>query len=386
MEVSMRDELEHHVEVEQRVTPLELFFDLVFVFGLTQVTSLMSADPTWSGLARGMLVLAALWWAWAAYAWLTNTIDPDEGGARLAVFGAMAAMLIVGLAAPGAFDDDALLFGGAYLAVRLLHIVLYALAADDEDIRGAVVRLAPTSIVAPGLILGAAALNGTAQGIVWLVALAVDYAGPLFGGGRGWRVFPAHFAERHGLIVIIALGESIVAIGIGAAGIDLGSRVVLAAILGVVVSAALWWSYFDVVAIVAERKMTEAKGVARSRIARDSYSYLHLPMVAGIILLALGVKKTIGHVEEPLELVPAVALCGGVALYYLAHIAFRLRNVRSVNWQRLVAALGCLALIPVATNARAIVGLAAIAGLCAILTTYEAIRFREARARIRTSG
>jgi low temperature requirement protein LtrA len=386
MEVSARDELEHHIEAEQRVTPLELFFDLVFVFGLTQVTSLMSADPTWSGLARGMFVLAALWWAWAAYAWLTNTIDPDEGAARLAVFGAMAAMLIVGLAAPGAFDDDALLFGVAYLAVRVLHIVLYALAADDEDIRGAVMRLAPTSIVAPGLILGAAALDGTAQGIVWLVALAVDYSGPLFGGGRGWRVFPAHFAERHGLIVIIALGESIVAIGIGAAGIDLGGRVVLAAILGVVVSAALWWSYFDVVAIVAERKMTEAKGVARSRIARDSYSYLHLPMVAGIILLALGVKKTIGHVDEPLEPVPAVALCGGVALYYLAHIAFRLRNVRSVNWQRLVVAVGCLALIPVATNARAIVSLAAIAGLCAILTTYEAIRFREARARVRTSG
>jgi low temperature requirement protein LtrA len=386
MEVSTRDELEHHVEAEQRVTPLELFFDLVFVFGLTQVTSLMSADPTWSGLARGMLVLAALWWAWAAYAWLTNTIDPDEGAARLAVFGAMAAMLIVGLAAPGAFDDDALLFGVAYLAVRVLHIVLYALAADDEDIRGAVMRLAPTSVVAPGLILGAAALDGAAQGIVWLVALGVDYSGPLYGGGRGWRVFPAHFAERHGLIVIIALGESIVAIGIGAAGIDLGGLVVLAAILGVVVSAALWWSYFDVVAIVAERKMTEAKGVARSRIARDSYSYLHLPMVAGIILLALGVKKTIGHVDEPLESVPAVALCGGVALYYLAHIAFRLRNVRSVNWQRLVAALGCLALIPVATNARAIVALAAIAGLCAILITYEAIRFREARARVRTSG
>jgi low temperature requirement protein LtrA len=371
---------------EQRVTPLELFFDLVFVFAITQVTTLLSADPTWAGLLRGLVVLAALWWAWAAYAWLTNTIDPDEGAARLAVFGAMAAMLIVGLAAPGAFDDDALLFGVAYLAVRVLHIVLYALAADDEDIRGAVMRLAPTSIVAPGLILGAAALDGTAQGIVWLVALAVDYSGPLFGGGRGWRVFPAHFAERHGLIVIIALGESIVAIGIGAAGIDLGGRVVLAAILGVVVSAALWWSSFDVVAIVAERKMTEAKGVARSRIARDSYSYLHLPMVAGIILLALGVKKTIGHVDEPLEPVPAVALCGGVALYYLAHIAFRLRNVRSVNWQRLVAAVGCLALIPVATNARAIVSLAAIAGLCAILTTYEAIRFREARARVRTSG
>jgi low temperature requirement protein LtrA len=386
MGVSTRDELEHHVEAEQRVTPLELFFDLVFVFGLTQVTSLLSADPTWPGLARGMLVLAALWWAWVAYAWLTNTIDPEEGAARLAVFAAMAAMLIVALATPGAFGGDALLFGGAYLVVRVLHIVLYTLAADDEDMRGAVLRLAPTSIVAPGLIIGAAALDGIAQGVVWLVALVVDFSGPLFGGGRGWRVFPAHFAERHGLILIIALGESIVAIGIGAAGIELGARVVLAAILGVAVSAALWWSYFDVVAIVAERKMTEAEGVAQTRMARDSYSYLHLPMVAGIILLALGVKKTIEHVDDPLELVPAVALCGGVSLYYLAHIAFRLRNVRTVNWQRLVAALGCLALIPVATNTRALVGLAAIAGLCGILIAYEAIRFREARARVRTAG
>ncbi len=150
MEASTRDEPEHHVEAEQRVTPLELFFDLVFVFGLTQVTSLMSADPTWPGLARGLLVLAALWWAWAAYAWLTNTIDPDEGGARLAVFAAMAAMLVAALATPGAFDDDALLFGVAYLAVRILHIVLYALAADEKDMQGAVLRLAPTSIVAPG--------------------------------------------------------------------------------------------------------------------------------------------------------------------------------------------------------------------------------------------
>ncbi len=387
MEVSTRDELEHHVEAEQRVTPLELFFDLVFVFGLTQVTSLMSADPTWSGLARGMLVLAALWWAWAAYAWLTNTIDPDEGAARLAVFGAMAAMLIVGLAAPGAFDDDALLFGVAYLAVRVLHIVLYAFAADDEDIRGAVMRLAPTSVVAPGLILGAAALDGAAQGIVWLVALG----GRLLGAAlrrrprvarlpgalrRASRIDRDHRPRR-----------------VDRRDRDRSSRdrprwpaSFWPRSSAWSVSAALWWSYFDVVAIVAERKMTEAKGVARSRIARDSYSYLHLPMVAGIILLALGMKKTIGHVDEPLEPVPAVALCGGVALYYLAHIAFRLRNVRSVNWQRLVAALGCLALIPVATNARAIVGLAAIAGLCSILITYEAIRFREARARVRTSG
>jgi low temperature requirement protein LtrA len=374
---------EHLVETEQRVTPLELFFDLVFVFALTQVTSLMAHDATWANLGRGMLVLTALWWAWAAYAWLTNTIDPDEGRARIAMFVSMTAMLIAALAAPEAFGDYGVLFAGAYLVVRVMHIVVYAEATDNVAVHQAAVRLARTAVPAPALLIVAGLLHSPARELVWIAALAIDLGGPMVFGIRGLTVHPAHFAERFGLVVIIALGESIVAIGVGAQGASLGVGVVTAAILGVVVSAALWWSYFDVVAIVAERRFRRARGYAQIRIARDAYSYLHLPMIAGIVLLALGIKKTVGHYDEPLKTVPAVGLLGGVAIYYAGHVAFRLRNLGSLNRQRLLVAILCLALIPLAVEVDALVSLALAAGLASGLVGYEAIRFAESRARVR---
>ena len=376
---------ERQVETEQRVTPLELFFDLVFVFAITQVTGLMADDPTWGGIARGMLVLAALWWAWAAYAWLTNTLASDDGVARVAVFCAMAAILLAALATPQAFGDDALLFGCAYFVVRVLHILVYAQGSSDVGVRTAVRRLTPTAVGAPLLLIAASALDGVAQGLVWLAALAIDYAGPLIGGPGGWTVSPGHFAERFGLIVIIALGESIVAIGVGGSSLELDAGVVAGAVLAIAVVAALWWAYFDVVAIVAERKFREARGVAQVTMARDSYSYLHLPMIAGIVLVALGIKKTLGDVGDPLKTVPAAALSGGVALYLLAHIGFRLRNVGTLNPQRLVAAIVCLALIPVATHVAALVALAIVTAVCCVLIGYEAIHLREARARVRAA-
>jgi low temperature requirement protein LtrA len=375
-----------HVEREERVTPLELFFDLVFVFAITQVTNLLSNDPTWEGLARGLLVMAALWWAWAAYAWLTNTLDPEEGGVRLAMFASMAAMLVVSLAVPEAFDDDAIVFGLAYFVVRIMHLVLYAIAGrDDPDLLGAVLRMTPTSVIGPILIITASFGDGTLQGELWAAALLIDYLGVLVGGGAGWRVAPAHFAERHGLIIIIALGESIVSIGLGAAGEPLDAGVVTAAVLGVGVVAAVWWAYFDVVAIVAQRKLSEARGVARNRMARDSYSYLHLPMIAGIVLFALGLKKTIAHVGDELDTIPAIGLCGGLALYLLAHLAFRLRNVGTLNRQRAVTAVVLLALFPVALEVPALVALGAVLVVWICLIAYEAIRFREARARVRAA-
>jgi len=307
---------------EERVTPLELFFDLIFVFAITQVTGLISDDPTWAGVAKGLLVLGVLWWAWAAYAWLTNSINPDEGGVRLALFGAMGAMLVASLAVPDVFGDDAFLFACAYGFVRLLHLVLYAIAGrGDRDLLEAVARLGFGSALGVTLLFVASALDGRLQVTVWAIALIVDLLGAYVGGSRGWRLAPAHFAERHALVIIIALGESIVAAGIGATN-DLEPGVVLAALLGLTVAAALWWAYFDVVALVAQRKLSELTGGAQLAMARDSYSYLHLPMVAGIILFAVGVKKTLAHVGDPLELVPAAALCGGIALYLTAHILF----------------------------------------------------------------
>jgi low temperature requirement protein LtrA len=369
---------------EDRVTPLELFFDLVFVFSLTQVSGLVSAHPTWSGLARGVLILGLLWWAWAAYAWLTNTVDPEEGFVRLAMFGAMTAMLIASLAVPNAFGDDALLFASAYAAVRVAHLLLYALAGrGDSELLGAIVRLARGTALSAGLLFSAAFLDGLAQGIVWAIALVADLLGAYVGGARGWHLSAGHFAERHALVIIIALGESIVAVGVGATGTPLDAGVIGAAILGMVVAIALWWAYFDVVAIVAERRLRDATGSAQLALARDSYSYLHLPMIAGIILFAVGIKKTLAHVDDQLATVPAVALAGGVALYLVSHVLFRLRNVQTLNRQRLVVAVVLIGFIPVARELPALAALAVVAGVCAALIAYEAIRFAEARDRVR---
>jgi low temperature requirement protein LtrA len=375
---------EQHVEREQRVTPLELFFDLVFVFAITQVTSYLADHGTWAGFLEGLLVLAALWWAWAAYAWLTNSIDADEGAARLAMLAAMGAMLVVSLAVPNAFGENGVLFGVAYFVVRVLHIALYATATrGDHDVVAAVLRMTPTATLAPALIVIAGFLDGSQQIAMWVVALALDYLGVLVGRGAGWRVSAEHFAERHALIVIIALGESIVALGVGAAGAPVDEGVVAAAVLGIAVVAALWWMYFDVVAIVAARRLAQATGVARATQARDSYSYLHLPMVAGIVVFALALKKTLADVGEPLGTIPAVALCGGVALYLLAHVAFRLRNIRTLNRQRLLVAAALIAFVPFADELPALAALGVVAATCSALVVYEAIRFREARARIR---
>ena len=368
---------------EERVTPLELFFDLIFVFAITQVTGLIAADPTWAGLARGLVVLGVLWWAWAAYAWLTNTINPEEGAVRIAMFAAMGAMLIASLAVPDVFGDDAFMFACAYAFVRVAHLVLYAIAGrGDRDLLAAVARLAAGTATGVGLLFVASALDGRAQATVWALALVLDLLGAYVGGARGWRLSAGHFAERHALVVIIALGESIVALGL-AATTDLSAGVIVAALLGLSIAAALWWAYFDVVALVAERRLRETAGRAQLAMARDSYSYLHLPMVAGIILFAVGVKKTLGEVGEPLKLVPAVALCGGVALYLLAHILFRLRNVGSLNRQRLVVGGLLLALIPLAVEIAALATLALVAILCVGLIVYEAVRFAEARDRVR---
>jgi low temperature requirement protein LtrA len=375
-------ELEHGDE--HQVTPLELFFDLVFVFAITQVTSMLADNPTWGGVLRGMLVLAALWWAWSVYAWLTSAMEVDEGGVRLAMLASMAAMFGAALAVPGAFGDDAVLFGIAYLLVRLLHLVLSAIAArDDRDRSGALLRFAPTAIFGASLLVLAGFLDGRDRIAVWMIALAIDYLGPVvIGVGRGWRVAPEHFAERHGLIILIALGESIIAIGVGA-GFELETGVIVAAALGIVVVSALWWLYFDVAAIFARRRLMQATGLELHRLALHAYSYLHLPLIAGIVLFALGLKTTLGHVDETLDTVPAVALCGGASLYLFGHIAFLFRATGRVFRRRTIGAVVLCALIPVAVTVPALAALALVSAACSLVVAYEALRYREDRVRVR---
>jgi low temperature requirement protein LtrA len=369
---------------EARVTSLELFFDLVFVLALTQCTALMAADPTWQGLVRGMVVLAVLWWSWSGYAWLTSVLDPEEGAVRIAIFAAMAAFLVAALSVPDAFGDDAFAFACAYAIVRIAHIWLFTIASRDEPgLRRSVTGLGVSTAVTVGLLLAASATDGWLQAALWGIALLLDVGAPFLFWAEGWQLFPAHFAERFGLIVIIALGESIVAIGVGSnAVVDLG--IVAAASLGVAIAAAMWWLYFDVIARLAERRLSSATpGREQNEMARDAYSLLHFPMVGGIVLSALGLKTTLAHVHDPLETVPAFALLGGVALYLLAHVGFRWRLVHSLSRQRLVCALLLLALLPLARELSALATLAIVVGVLSALILYEVTRFADMRDRVR---
>jgi low temperature requirement protein LtrA len=356
----------------------------VFVLALTQCTALMAAEPTWEGLARALLILAVLWWSWTAYAWLTSVVDPEEGAVRLVMFTAMAAFLVAALCVPEAFDSQGLLFACAYGVVRWAQIGLFVLASgNDPRLRQSVIGLAGGTAVGVGLLLAASAFDGALQGALWGLALLLDMAEPYFFGAEGWKLVPGHFAERHGLIVIIALGESIVAIGVGAEiGVDAG--VVAAAVLGIAVTGALWWLYFDVVSLVSQRRLEQAPpGRVQNEMARDTYSYLHFPMVAGIVLLALGLKKTLGDVGEPLDTVPAFAMLGGTALYLLAHVAIRLRNIHTLNRQRLLCAFGFLALVPAALELPALVTLGIVAAVLATLIAYETRLYGERRHLVR---
>jgi low temperature requirement protein LtrA len=367
------------------VKPLELFFDLVFVLGFTQCTALMADDPTWEGIGRGMLVLAVLWWAWVGYAWLTSVIEPEEGAVRIAIFAAMAGLIVAGLCVPEAFGDRALLFATAYGVVRAGHIALYLIASrENPGLRHSVVGLGISTALAVGLLIGASFLGVGGQEGLWAAAILIDWGGPALFGVTGWTLVPGHFAERHGLVIILALGESIIAIGVGAE-VDLTAGVVTAAVLGVGLAAAIWWTYFDVVALVTARRLTLAtEGRERNMLARDSYSYLHFPMVAGIVLAALGIEETLAHVDHALDGVHAFALLGGVAVYLLAHVALRLRNAGTVNVQRLVLALALFAVIPVAMQIPALATLAGINVLLWATIAYETIRvYDERRYRLR---
>jgi low temperature requirement protein LtrA len=370
---------------EERVTPLELFFDLVFVFALTQVTGFLSSHLTWLGMLQAAALLTALWAPWAVYSWLTNALPAEEAvSARLVIFCTIAAMFVASLAVPDAFGEYGVIFGLAYFVVFLLQVLLFALATGSEpEQRRAILRLAPGIWGGAALLIVAGVLDGFAQGALWAVALAIAYGVVVVRGVACFRVHPGHFAERHGLVVIIALGESIVAVGVGASGVGLGPTILVAVVLGIALAAALWWAYFDLAMLSAQRRLSAAQGEERARLARDSYSYLHLPMVAGIIFAALGIKQTLAHTAEPLGTIPAVALCGGVALYLLGHNAFRLRDEGSVSVPRLVVAVLCLALIPMGVSVSSILTLAVVALVLCGLAAFETATSREFRRELR---
>jgi low temperature requirement protein LtrA len=383
------------------VTPLELFLDLVFVFAITQITAFMAEDLGWRSALRGLVLLALLWWAWCSYAWLGNQAHADEGVVRVAVIVAMAAMFLVALAIPEAWGDEGgglsapVVLAVAWAVVRWVHLAVYAVAAGgDSALRRQLLRTAAPVVPATVLLVIGAVLAGTAQTTLWTLALLVDYTG-IYLAGTDWRLpAPGHFAERHGLIVLIALGESLIAVGVGVSDLPLTGATVVAAMLGLAIGVALWWSYFDVVAPVAERVLKSLTGTDRVRLARDSYTYLHFPMVAGVIYLALGLKKVAEYVgdtshhslADPLPTTAVWALYAGVAAYLIGHLGFRLRNIGSINRPRALVAAVLLVAPPAVGRLPALAALGVLAGVLIALIVFEVVRYAEARAAVRAEA
>jgi low temperature requirement protein LtrA len=378
--MAVRSTVEGHT-----VTTLELFFDLVFVFAITQVTALVAADVGPQSMVRGLVLLALLWFSWCSYAWLGNQAHADEGIVRAAMLAAMAGMFVVALAIPHAWSDDgrtAILLASALAVVRLGHLMVYAVAAlGDTALRGQISRTAvPVTIAVVLLVLGAV-LGGSAQTALWALALVIDYGG-MYTSGDNWRLPSAHhFAERHGLIIIIALGESIVAIGVGVASLPLTGPVVVAALLGLTVTIALWRTYFGSVAPLAGAALHASDGTDRIRRARDGYTYLHFPMVAGIIYLAVGLKKVTQYVadtghhslSDPLSTPALWCLYGGTALYLLAHVVFGLRNSCARLRPQAVVAVLLLAAPLLIGSLPALAALAVLAAVLVVLVGLRAI-------------
>ncbi|WP_280361873.1 low temperature requirement protein A [Nocardia wallacei] len=387
------------VSEDASVTQLELFFDLVLVFAFTQVTDLAAHETTALNMLRAVLVLAVMWWVWIAYAWLGNVVKADEGIARVAMFAAMGAALIVAEVIPEAFHDmpggwyGPLVFAIAYLVIRLVHLLMFWLASnEDQQLRGQVTRWAAGSItIGTTLLIVAALEHGTVQIWLWIAAIAGDMLWTFFAGNQ-WRLnSSSHFAERHGLIIIVALGESIVSIGVGMAGLPISWPIAVGSLLALTVSGLLWWAYFDVAATAVEHAMTHARGERRIQIARNCYTFWHFPMIAGVIALSLGLKKVLnylggaqGHtLHDALHGIPMFALYGGVMLYLLALVGFKQYATGQVSWARVATAVLLAALLPVATQVPAMAALALLCAVLAALTGWELVRFAEPREQIR---
>jgi low temperature requirement protein LtrA len=389
--VPERTSLRRAAGVEQHATTLELFYDLVFVFAVTQVSHLLLTHLTWEGAGQAAMVLLVVWWSWNYTTWVTNELDPDSIVVRLLLIALMLGSLLMAIAIPKAFGDRALLFAGSYVAIQVgRHLFLTFVAAD----RGTIERLRAARIltwfVAAGVlwIVGAVA-DGPGRTALWLAALAIDYAGPLvtfwvpvrgpMASHTWWEVGTEHFAERFQLFIIIALGESIVITGATTADLDLTVARVTAFGLAFLATAALWWLYFNLVATIAQRRLAEAEN--RTLLARDAYTYLHVVIVAGILLSAVGDEIVIAHPTDELSDAEVIAVVCGPALYLLAHVLLRLRVAGTISPRRLAGAIACLAIAAIGAFAPALVVGALLLGVLVAVIVGDQIAAHRRRRR-----
>ena len=372
------------IELEQRVSPVELFFDLVFGFAFAQVTTFWVDHRSWAGFGQGLLLLAALWWAWASFAWLTNTANAEADLVLVVMLLATACLFVDALAVPAAFEAHRLAFGIAFFAVLAAFVGLYLQVSKSQpDQLTAVRRIAPTVLLGASLILVAAFVPPNGRPVLWAVAIVAGFFAPQLGGSGGWRVSPSHFAERHGLILIIAVGESLSAIGFAARGTHLSFEVVTTAVLGLIVAASFWLAYFDFASSGIRSLLAERRGERRTALAREAYTYGHLPMVVGILLFAYAMRTMVTHPTSDLSTIPAIALCCGTTLYLSAFVALRWRLAHRFGVGRPIAAAASALVTPVAVFVPAVDALALVTAVWLGLHAYELYVWRERRAQRR---
>jgi low temperature requirement protein LtrA len=362
----------------ERVSTLELFFDLVFVFTITQLTAVLSDDPTPRGLLRVVLMLGVILWMYSGYAWMTNAVATDRAARRLLLLAGMAGYLVLALAIPRAFSEGDVAFGVAYLVIVAIHTGLYSRTGEARTVR-ALLRLAPLNLASALLVLAAVIADGVAAYLLWGAAFALEWVTPMLTPIGGFRIAPAHFVERHGLVVIVALGESIVAIGIGAADLPVDLSLAAVAVLGLLLAACLWWAYFGGDDTRAERALAAIPDDRRGWVAIQSFGYWHLLMLGGVITLAAGLKDAIGHAHDPLDLAHALLLSGGVALFLAGDVLFRRTLAIGPAHLRATAAALALATIPLGLT------LSALAQLVALLVVLAGSLLVETRLAV-TSG
>jgi low temperature requirement protein LtrA len=389
---------------EADVSPLELFFDLVFVFALTQVTAYIAHEIDdghgLEGMLRGVLVIMLLWWSWVGWSWLCNLTDVEAPALKATMLTGMSALFVLALCIPEAFDDGPggldgpLVLALAYLTVRVMHFLLFWLVArEDPSLRGQLTRFAPTVAGSSIVLIIASQTEGDVQTALWALALVADYVGTWLGGASGWRLpSPGHFSERHGLIIIIALGESIVAIGVGVAELPITWPILVASALGLLLASAMWWAYFDVSALMGERALAAEPSETRARLARTAFTFAHMPMVVAIVVTALGLKKVLEYVgdtehhelTDPLKGVALGALIGGVVVYLLAHVAFKWLVARELNPVRLAAAVALLAVWAPLTQLAALAQLGVVTSIVVLALVVESVAYAERRREIRS--
>jgi len=353
-----------------RVSTLELFFDLVFVFTITQLTGVLVQGGDAAAIVQVVVMFLLIWWMYDGYAWLTNAIETDRVRHRLLLIGGMGAFLVVALAIPQAYDGDGLAFGVAYLVVVLLHASMYAKGASFSEVR-AILRIVPFNLVGAGLVLVGGALGGDAEWVLWAAAGTLFWFSPVLTGVEGFVIAPSHFVERHGLVVIVALGESIVVIGAGAAGLELDLGLVLVALLSLTLSASLWWLYFSDEGRI-ERALNEATRERRPKLALLGFGYWHYGLLLGVIGLAAGLKKGVGDPYEALDAWIASELAVGVALFIACDVGFRRTLGIPRGGIRLAAAAAALATIPVGTEMSAAAHIGVLAVVVAAALAIEA--------------